>query len=70
MTKKQGCREEGEARKMRKEKQGKTRRWVSMWAVGRSGEDPGKIHRSKGIWCSGVSGEEESGRTRRTRVRK
>ena len=70
MTKKQGCGEEGEARETRKEKQGKTRRWVSMWAVGRSGDDPGKIHRSKGIQCSGVSGEEESGRMRKTRVRK
>ena len=61
MTEKQGYREEGETREVRKGKQGKTQRWVSMWAVGRSGEDSGKIHRSKGIRCSGVLGEEESG---------
>ena len=40
--------------------QGKTWRWVSMWEVGRSGEDPGMIHRSKGVWCSGVLGVRES----------
>ena len=54
VTRKQGCREEGETREAREGKQGKTQRWVSMGVGGRSREDPGEIHRSQGVQCSGV----------------
>ena len=39
VTRKQGCREEGEPGEAREGKQGKTQRWVSMEDRG----DPGKI---------------------------
>ena len=49
VTKKRGCREEGETGEAREVKQGKTQRWVSMGVGGRSREDPGEIHGSTGF---------------------
>ena len=49
VTRKQGCGEEGDSREAGEEKQGKTRRWVSMEDRG----DLGKIQgRSIDLWGS------------------
>ena len=46
VTKKQGARDEYETGE---EKQGSSRRWVSVGVRERSREDPGEIHRSMGF---------------------
>ena len=69
VTKKQGCREEGETGEVREGKQGKTQRWVSVGVGRRSREDPREIHRSmefgvQECWRWGDKGGDEVGGAR------